>query len=159
MKILILRNFLQFIVKNFWIFIIELFFVHFIHESEHRTKRTGRSLGKRILNEILKLACYLFIIYKNPKFKIGGGIFSLTIVSIAWVKEFIDASPTIFVRARIEGGDTGFGHRTRGIFQKVVTEQISKNSLYRVVFSTFCHFMHYCAIKSSTFTKLGDFSL
>ena len=50
--------------------------------------------------------------------------------------------------------------RTVGIFEKCVTEQISKNTLYReVFFDFFRHFMHSYAIKSSTFTKLGDFSL
>ena len=47
-----------------------------------------------------------------------------------------------------------------GFLKKVVTEQISKNSLYRVFFFYFFrHFIHNYAIESSTFTKLGDFSL
>ena len=45
-------------------------------------------------------------------------------------------------------------------FEKCVTEQISKNTLHRdLCFEFFRYFMHSYAIKSSTFTKLGDFSL
>ena len=66
----------------------------------------------------------------------------------------------IYIRDGIEGGQWGLCHRTVGIFEKCVTEQISKNTLYREgFFDFFRHFMHSYAIKSSTFTKLGDFSL
>ena len=37
----------------------------------------------------------------------------------------------IMIRDRIEGSDQGFCHRTIGIFEKCVTEQILINSLYR----------------------------
>ena len=41
-------------------------------------------------------------------------------------------------RDRIEGGGQwGFGHLRIGIFEKLVTLEISKNSLYRAIFSTF----------------------
>ena len=42
------------------------------------------------------------------------------------------------IRARIEEGVTeGLVTEQTGFLKKVVTEQISKNCLYRVVFSTF----------------------
>ena len=50
-----------------------------------------------------------------------------------------------------------------GTFEKSATLEISKNSLYRVIFSTFldilCISMHFRAIKSSILTKMGEFLL
>ena len=63
------------------------------------------------------------------------------------------------IRDRIEGEwprDVSPNNRD---FEKCVTEQISINSLNLVVFWLFCHFMHNDAIKPSTVTKLGDYSL
>ena len=37
----------------------------------------------------------------------------------------------------LKGGQWGFGHLRIGIFEKLVTLEISKNSLYRAIFSTF----------------------
>ena len=69
----------------------------------------------------------------------------------------------VITRARIEGGQWGFGHLRIGIFEKLVTLEISKNSLYRAIFSTFldilCISMHFRAIKSSILTKMGEFLL
>ena len=42
-----------------------------------------------------------------------------------------------------KGGQWGFGHLRIGIFEKLVTLEISKNSLYKAIFSSFfVHFMH-----------------
>ena len=65
--------------------------------------------------------------------------------------------------ARIEGGQWGFGHPRIGIFEKLVTLENLKNSLYRAIFSTFldilCISMHFRAIKSSILTKMDEFLL
>ena len=65
-----------------------------------------------------------------------------------------------YIRDAIEGGQWGLCHRSVGIFEKCVTEQISQiYPIQRGFFDFFRHFMHSYAIKSSTFTKLGDFSI
>ena len=46
----------------------------------------------------------------------------------------------MYIRDRIEGGQWGFGHLRIGIFEKLVTLEISKNSLYKAIFSTFWTF-------------------
>ena len=71
---------------------------------------------------------------------------------------------TLDTRDRIEGGGQwGFGHLRIGIFEKLVTLEISKNSLYKAIFSSFldilCITMHFHAIKSSFFAKMDDFLL
>ena len=61
---------------------------------------------------------------------------------------------------QLKGDQWGLCNRTVRRFEKCVTEQISKNTLYKEgFFDLFRHFMHSYAIKSSTVTKLGDFSL
>ena len=58
------------------------------------------------------------------------------------------------------GGTMGFVSPNCRDFEKCVTEQISKNTLSGEGFLDFFrHFMHSCAMKSSTFTKLVDFLL
>ena len=60
-------------------------------------------------------------------------------------------------------GQWGFGHLRIRIFEKLVTLEITKNSLYKGIFSTFfvilCATMLFHAIKSSIFTKMGEFLL
>ena len=57
----------------------------------------------------------------------------------------------------------GFGHLRIAIFEKLLTLEISKNSLYRAIFATFldilCIYMHFRAIKSSILTKMDEFLL
>ena len=70
----------------------------------------------------------------------------------------------IKIRNRIEGeGQWGCGHLRIGIFEKLVTLEISKNSLYKAIFSSFlnilCMIIHFYAIKSSFFGKMDDFWL
>ena len=66
-----------------------------------------------------------------------------------------------FFRNRIEGVHLGLCHLRIGIFEKFVILEISNNSLYKAIFSTFlvilCISMHSQAIKSSIFTKKDKF--
>ena len=56
-----------------------------------------------------------------------------------------------------------FGHLSIGTFGKLVTLDISKNSLYKTIFSTFFVILfittHFDAIKSLILTKMGEFLL
>ena len=57
-------------------------------------------------------------------------------------------------------GQWGSGHLRIGIFEKWVTLEVSKNCLCKAIFSTFldilCITIHFRAIKSSVFTKIGE---
>ena len=64
-----------------------------------------------------------------------------------------------WIRDRNEGGWPSFWSLNKRDFWKLVTEQISKNSLYSGFFDFLRHFKHNYTIKAITFTKCGDFSL